>query len=377
MKLKSRSRLVVGLTTLVAAMQFSAPVSAQEMHSNMLGKIEPSLRDRLFWRLDYIRANVKSTVGAVRDVSGPVVAKGEIFALRTKPDSFFYDNAGNVQYAKKPDPFTGNPVPLTGASFVSPGTQLDAALEVDAAGGYECQATGLGSPCNMRARGQSMIGTPAISVGYFLGDDHTWAVEAFILAKPIEVSIYGDGPNQLNGKEIITTKLLPPVVKFGRYFGGKNDRIRPYVGLLGSYAIFYDSKATDNLNNYVGGMNAKDTTINLKNVMGFGLMLGAEAKVGDGWNVGLSVGKIRYRTTATITTRNTRIDNDTPATKDYGNKTLEAIGVGEDEIGTGRIMCAVAKAKNGSTDCNLGTYTRESNNILDNTLFVLSAGRSF
>lgn len=377
MKLKRRSQLVVGLMTLVAAMQYSAPVAAQESHPNILGNLEPGLRDRLFWRLDYIRANVKSTVGAVRDVSGPVVAKGEISRLKNKPDAFFYDAAGNVQYTKRNDLITGDPVQLIGQSFTTPGDTLDDALGEDVKNGFKCQAAGLGSPCNMRARGQAMIGTPAISVGYFLGDDHTWAVEAFVLAKPIEVSIYGDGPNQLNGKEIITTKLLPPVVKFGRYFGGKEAKIRPYVGLLGSYAIFYDTEATKNLNNYVGGSSAKDTTINLKNVMGFGLMLGAEASVGDGWNVGLNVGKIRYRTTATITTRNTRIDNDTPATKDYGNYALNAIKVGEDEIGTGKIMCALAKAKNGSTDCNLGTYRRESSNILDNTLFVLSVGRSF
>lgn len=365
MKLKSRSRLVLGLTALVAALQCSSTAIAQTSYSSMLGNIEPSLRDRLFWRLDYIRANVKSTVGAVRDVSGPVLAKGELSRLASRPPSFF---SGMVDK---------NGTPLTGTPFGTLGSQLDAALEYDSQNGYECEAAGLGSPCNMRARGQTMIGTPAVSVGYFLGDEHTWAVEAFVLAKPIDVSIYGDGPNGLNGKEIITTKLLPPVVKFGRYFGGKDDKIRPYVGLLGSYAIFYDSEATKNLNDYVGGSNAKDTTINLKNVMGFGFMLGAEANVGDGWNVALNVGKIRYRTTATITTRNTRIDFDTPATKDYGNKALEAIKGGEDTIGTAQIMCAAAKAKNGSTDCNFGAYTRESNNILDNTLFVLSVGRSF
>lgn len=374
MKLKSRSRLVLGLTALVAALQCSTAAMAQTSYPSMLGNVEPALRDRLFMRLDYIRANVKSTVGAVRDVTGPVLAKGDLTRLASGEGGIVVASGGTLsQYRLAANAMDGNPAGFTEA-------EIRGGLANDALDGLECEAVGLGSACNMRARGQAMIGTPAVSVGYFLGDEHTWAVEAFVLAKPIDVSITGDGPNQLNGKEIIKTKLLPPVVKFGRYFGAKEDKIRPYVGLLASYAIFFDSEATGSLNNYVGGSSQKDTTVNLKNAFGWGWMLGARADFGGDWHVALNIGKIRYKTEATITTSNTIITNDTPALNDYGLYAKDAIAVGNSGIagGTTQIMCNVAKLKNGpDAGCNLGTFSRKSDNVLDNTLFVLSVGRSF
>lgn len=370
MKLKTRSRLVLGLIAMVAALQCSSEAMAQSPYPSMLGNIEPALRDRLFMRLDYIRANVKSTVGAVRDVSGPVLAKGDLTRLASGEGGIVVASGGALsQYRLAAGAMDGGPY----------GTDIGG-LAKDALDGLACEAVGLGSPCNMRARGQAMIGTPAASVGYFLSDEHTWAVEAFVLAMPIDVSIQGDGPNQLNGKEIIQTKLLPPVVKFGRYFGEKGDKIRPYAGLLASYAIFFDSEATDNLNNYVGGSSRKDTTVNLKNAFGWGWMLGARADLGDTWHMAFNVGKIRYKTEATITTRNTVITADTPALNDYGLYAKDAIAVGNSGIpgGTTQIMCNVAKLKNGpDAGCNLGTFSRKSDNVLDNTLFVLSVGRSF
>ena len=369
MKLKTRSRLVLGLMALVAALQCSTAAMAQASYPSMLGNVEPALRDRLFMRLDYIRANVKSTVGAVRDIDGPVLAKGDLTRLANGESGIVVASGGTLsQYRLAANAMDG-----------IPGVDIGG-LAKDTLDGLECEAVGLGSACNMRARGQAMIGTPAVSVGYFLGDEHTWAVEAFVLAKPIDVSISGDGPNQLNGKEIIKTKLLPPVVKFGRYFGAKEDKIRPYVGLLASYAIFFDSEATDSLNNYVGGSSQKDTTINLKNAFGWGWMLGAKAEFWGDWHVAINIGKIRYKTEATITTHNTVITNDTPALNDYGLYAKDAIAVGNSGIagGTTQIMCNVAKLKNGpDAGCNLGTFSRKSDNVLDNTLFVLSVGRSF
>lgn len=365
MKLKTRSRLTMGMMALIATLQCSTSAMAQESPPSMFGKLEPTLRDRMFMRLDYIRANVKSTVGEVRDVSGPVVGKTDIRKYLGSPTfAPFLTNAQRTSYRN------------------TVGKLLEDGITADVAAGYGCETEGLGTPCGTRARGQAMIGTPAISVGYFLGDEHTWAVEAFVLAKPVDVAITGDGPNAMNGKEIIQTKLLPPVLKFGRYFGAKGDKIRPYAGLLASYAIFFDTKATSALNDYVGGANPKDTSVQFKNSFGLGWMLGARADVSDEWHVAFNVGKIRYKTNVTLTTQNTVINSESAVLRDYGPRAAEAVLSGDAVVfhgvgGTTQIMCDLAQAKYENTSCNQGTYTRKANNVLDNTLFVLSVGRSF
>lgn len=364
MNLKTRSQVCLSLTLLAAFASQPLPAYAQNQLAPLFANAEPRLRERMFMRLDYIRANVKTTSSEVRDVSGPVVGKGDFARYLGGASATFLTSGQRSSYR------------TTIQGLFNDGINDDVAL------GYACEADGLGTPCNTRARAQAMIGTPAVSIGYYLDDEHSWAVEGFVLAKPIDVSIQGDGPNQLNGKDIIKLKLLPPVVKLGYYFGSKRDTIRPYAGLLGSYAVFYDVKATSTLNNYVGGSNPNDTTIGIKNAFGWGWMLGARAEVTDDWHVAFNIGKIRYKTEATIVTHNTVITGDSAVIQDYGPYAQEAVAGGNSVIthgvgGTTQIMCDLARAKYGSTSCNHGTFTRKASNVLDNTLFVLSVGRSF
>jgi len=321
-------------------------------------------------RLDYIRANVKTTAGDVKDVTGPVVTPAQI--KRAQGGSELYSLP--LQWAIYGD----------GSSFV--GDIADPA--------YACEGVvgGLGTPCGVRAKSQSMIGTPALSIGYFLDEEHAWAVEGFVLAKPIDVTIQGDGPNHLNGQDIIKLKFLPPTVSLSRYFGKKSDFIRPYVGFLGSYGIFYDTQATDYLNAYQGGSKAGDTTIRVKNVLGWGGQIGVSSKVGDDWSLNLSIGKIRYKTDTEITTRNTKINADSLVLQDYGPGAREAInalvtGGNNPPTTFNTVMCKVANIKatgsassspcDGTSSGNQGTYVRRASNVLDSTLFVLSVGRSF
>jgi outer membrane protein W len=352
----------MALAALGGAFMAAQPVMAQSQLSNLFANASPSVRDRMFMRLDYIRANVKTTSGDVKDVTGPVVTVADIRRMSRAPVS-------NASYTSVAGALDGG---INGNTLA--GTIGDVA---DPA--YACEAPGLGTPCGIRAKSQTMIGTPAISLGYFLEDEYEWAIEAFVLAKPIDVTIQGDGNNHLNGHDLVKLKFLPPTVTLARYFGKKSDRIRPFVGLMGSYGIFYDTKATEYLNDYQGGQSAGDTSIKIKNVLGWGGLVGVHSKVGDDWSVNLSAGKMRYKTEATMITRNTVITSDSQVLLDYGPGAQNAIATGNDRIigGTTRIMCDLARSKYGNSECNQGTFVRKVSSTLDSTLFVLSVGRSF
>nr|WP_315198058.1 OmpW family outer membrane protein [uncultured Aquabacterium sp.] len=373
MNLKTRSQVCLSLALFGAFASQPMTAYAQSQLAPLFANAEPRLRERMFMRLDYIRANVKTTSSDVRDVTGPVITPDDL--KKAGSSSFLSEYAGA----------SGTPGTLAQirARYNSTlFTSLRDGLQADVDAGYACEAGGLGTPCGTRARSQAMIGTPAVSIGYYLDDEFSWALEGFVLAKPIDVTIQGDGPTSLNGKDIIKLKLLPPVVKLGHYFGSKRDVIRPYVGLLGSYAVFYDVKATSTLNSYVGGSNPNDTTIGIKNAFGWGWMLGARAEVNEDWHLAFNIGKIRYKTEATITTHNTVITGNSAVLQDYGPRAVEAVTAGESTVlhgqkGVTQLMCDVARAKYGNTSCNHGSFTRKASNVLDNTLFVLSVGRTF
>lgn len=361
----SRTGFAVALSAVLASMM--APARAETVDS-IFAKVSPSVRDRMFFRINYIRANVKTTSGDAYDVTGPVVARGDIARYLGTSSSYV------------------SPEGVRKGTYQTQSSALDGAMTDDANAGCEAERSGLGTPCGIRARSQAMVGTPALSVGYFLDDEFNWVVEAFVLAAPMKVSIYGDGDNHLNGRNIINLKLLPPTAFLGRYFGSRTDVVRPFVGIGASYAMFFDARATEALNTYQGGASVNDTTVSVKNALGFGPFLGLRADTGSDWQVTLSVGKLRYKTDATLTTRNTTITRDSEVTLDYGVNVQGAIDVGNNSApptgigarGVTTLMCDLAKAKYGASNgCNLGTYVRKQSTTLDNTLFVLGVGRSF
>ena len=235
-----------------------------------------------------------------------------------------------------------------------------------------------------------------------------------MLGAPLRATIYGAGTNdqgeanQLAGKEIIQTKLLPPIAKLGYYFGDKSWWVRPYVGVGAMYTIFFDTKTTPFFDQYQGGK----TTISLKNAFGVGPFVGLQSDVAQsGWNIGLSVGRIKFKTEATLVTRNTIFKTGDPALSDYKQTTRDAIEQAERLLNTANSAAANANSvrttpfsstsyniapegfttelmkdlaaykqdarsgKNG--DGSLGTFVRKQNTTLDNTIFMLSVGRSF
>lgn len=382
----SRTGFAVALSAVLASM--AAPAHA-ELNDSIFAKVSPSIRDRMFFRLSYVFANVKTTAGEAYDVTGPVVGKDDF-------TRYIYDPAHGVTYNSSyyARERNGNPRQNFGPQY-SLFNGLPAAITSDVALGYSNETDGIGTPNGIRGKAQESVGTPLLSVGYFLGDEHSWYVEAMLLGAPLSVTVKGDGvngsgqPNGVSGKDIIKLKMLPPIGLLGYYFGERQDVIRPFVGLGGSYAIFYDARVTEELNAYQGGGSVGDTTIKLKNAFGVGPFLGAKAQLSDSWHVGFSIGKLRYKTEATLTTRNTTITDATGVIRDYGAGVTGAIDAGRDiraytaltgpeyVSGVTALMCDLAAAKGISNSCNYGTYVRKQSTVMDATMFLLSVGHSF
>ena len=372
---------------------------AGTLQDTIFAKVEPSVRDRMFFRLSYVNAGVKVTSKDAYDVTGPVLAKGDVGKYLGTGSS--YTSGFVTGSASSTTPLPKSQYYLAGYLLDS---QMDTQAAEDEANGQACAsvANGLGTPCGIKVKSAAHLGTMALSIGYFLDESYSWAVEAFVLAAPLNAKVYGDGNNHLNGHEIITTKMLPPIATLGRYFGSAKDAFRPYLGVAGSYAIFFDTKATDYLNAYQGGANPGDTTIKISNSFGFGPMLGFQlgGDDADGWYARFAVGKLRYKTETTLVTRNTTITSNSLVLQDFGADVVQAIeggaaifsgtrqlyatatSPGNYAAGTAvnftdALMCDIAKYKTGNSDCNFGTFVRKASNVLDSTLFMFSVGRSF
>lgn len=388
------SGLLRGAGMLALAAGMTVPAMAYDQRGDgIFSRIDPLLRERAFMRLSYIHATVKTTSGDAYDVTGPVVGRNDL-AQEIAGD------AGFVSMFLQRTPSGTRRIPR--GEYGSAGAVLADALDLDASEGICDRSSGLGTPCGIRARSSSTLGTPALSLGYYLDDGFNWVAEAFLLAAPLKAEVFGVGDNGLSGKKIIDLKLLPPTVVLGRYFGDAKSRIRPFVGMGASYAIFFDVRATEVLNAYQGG----PTSISVKNALGFGPFFGVKAQMNDDWHFSLNVGKLRYKTEATLVTRDTRITDESQVVQDFGGSATNAsttalegtIGRFPIEVGPAvpggvpqvaglavgssvepltALMCDLARAKYGNNECNHGTFVRKQKTKLDNTLFMFSVGRRF
>lgn len=413
-----RNQFILNRCALMSALAILPWGSTQAADDGLALKIATSVKDRVFVRAGAIHVKVKTKSGETYDVTGPVITKAELEALGAQGTTYIRDAlidrgvssgiAGNINSALKQA--AGLPALLTAMDYSG--------------------LTALGTPPGITASAQERVGTAGISLGVYLSDDYTWVVEAYVLAAPISTtvsangrgSVRGDGegidspaqyfkPFGLQGQKIISTKLLPPILMLGRYWGAKDARFRLYTGLSAMYALFYDTKATEALNSYVGGSNPGDTTVSFKNTFGFGPMLGFKYQFTDDWHLSLNVGTMKLKTQGTLVTRNTNFTQASGAIQDYGVsgfqydsdgnllpaadvKTVsDAIYAGQmglveasniplsrkaayAAVGgvTGVVSAGVAKLR-GQT--NLGTYVRKADTTLDSTMFMLSVGRSF
>lgn len=364
--LRAGATVAVPMAMVLSSFQVHAETSDDDSFSLKLSK---ALRERAFMRAGVVYANAKTTSGEAYDVTGPVVRKGDLGAAA---------------------PTSGLPGPATTSgtvqnNMVFAGTQLDNALTA-------LGMDSLGAPAGVRARAASDLATPTISVGYYLTDDFTWMVEAYVLARPLESKIYGEGMNvnnkpiAINGKHILSTKLLPPVVTLGRYWGDKDAKFRPYAGAMAMYAIFFDTKATQTLNEYMGGGSPGDTSVSIKNAFGIGPALGFKYQFSDDWHVSLNVGSVKLKTQASLVTRNTTITTNSPVINDYPQRIIDAIETTKstfdssayyaDRGGSVTVFMKGLATSRGGND-GLGTFVRKQETTLTNTLMMLSVGRTF
>ncbi|MFY9479430.1 MAG: OmpW family outer membrane protein [Aquabacterium sp.] len=364
--LRAGATMALPLTMLLAA----APAQAEKLDddASFSLKLATALRERTFMRAGVIYVDVKTDSGEAYDVTGPVIRPGDIRAASDQNDPLYVDVIDHQNLA---------------------GDTLDAQMAI-------AGLSGLGAPPGVKARAGN-LGTAAISIGHYLTDDFTWMVEAYVLALPLRAKIYGDGlngtgkPNFINGKHILSTKLLPPTVALGRYWGHKDAKFRPYTGVMGMYAIFFDTKPTATLNDYMGGTSPNDTSVSLKNAFGIGPSLGFKYQFNDDWHVSFNIGSVKLKTEATLTTRNTQFTSRSAVLDDYPQPVLTAIKFTRDNFdgdpiygpayyATPEVGGAVTLfLKNVATERggNLGTYVRKQQTTLNNTLMMFSVGRSF
>jgi outer membrane protein len=386
--------------TIVAAGAWAPHAAAGTLQNSGLFSLDAPAASRLFFKLSYINVHVRTSAKDAYDVTGPVLAKGDFerYLFDTGYVSTFETlNGGSGRRSLE---LLYDPTSIAIAGTIE--GQYDAQADLS---GCNAIRAGLGTPCGIKVKSDSALGTMALSLGYFLDDQSQWAVEGIVLGAPIKVQVSGDGHNNLRGKKIIDTKILPPVVTLGRYFGNTGAGLKAYAGLGVSYAIFYDSRPTQTLNTYQGGATAGDTTVRIDNTWGTGPFMGLNYSTGSGdWQFGLSIGRLRYHTKTTLTTRNTRFNSDSAVLKDYG-ASMSAALVGADGVYavsdpnsaitvkttgapsgftagqlvhvTTAVLCDLARAKYGSQDCNQGTFVRKASTTLDNTLFMFSVSRPF
>lgn len=385
----SRVSRNVALLALAASTLFSASVAQAQQSSIFPAGWDNKIRDRLFMRLGYTTAFLKTKAEDARDITGNAVSIDQLLAagqlgtaisVECDGNDFFNTGAAGPNYSaedclKYADANQGAAYGAIGLERITD--------ELRARG-----MTGLGTPPGIKAKTQSSAGTPTVSLGYWLDEDRHWLLEGFVLAQPLTVKIYGDGlrengsPTTLNGKHIVTTKILPPLVIGSYNFGDKRNVVRPYVGVGAMYAVFFGARTTSFFETYLGGR----TTVSTKNVFGVGPFVGLQSSLNSDWHVNLSVGQIGLNTTSRLVTTGTQITSESAVLKDFPTEISRLIAVaGEglwsntrpDQEGkfTTAVMDLVKRSSGNRPD--LGTYVREQKMKITNTIVTFSVGRSF
>ena len=367
----------------VAAVLAALPTSsaqAAEYNSIFPQGWDKSMRSRMFMRIGYVSTFTQTKAEDARDITGFVTSRAELNAAINTARDISADCANGVTPTNAAD--------CTRYNDFAGGLYWDGIVrDVLNDQGFDADGVaGIGTPAGIKVRAQKQVGTPALSVGYWLDEDRNWLIEGFVLAKPLSIKLYGEGkrpdgtPNSLNGKELLTTKMLPPLVIGSYNFGTPKWPVRPYVGLGVMYAVFFDAKTTAFFDEYQGGK----TTVSTRNTFGAGPFVGLQSPITDDWHVNVSVGQIGLRTTSRLVTSNTAIQSGADVLKDLTPNLVNAIQAGDElvknQVGTGldgaTTLLTELVARNKGQD-NLGSFVREQKVRINNTIINISIGRSF
>lgn len=367
------------LAAIALAACAAVPVSAQQQTNSIFPTgWDSSVRSRLFMRIGYTAAFTRTKSEDAKDVTGFATSRADINAaldlgktITEECDAGTRTGADCTRYADGSNGFTWD---------VLARAVLEDAFVADGVGG-------IGTPAGIRARAQKNLGTPTVSLGYWLDDDRKWLLEGFVLALPMNVKIHGDGkrwdgtPNSINGKQIASTKLLPPLVIGSYNFGdAKTWPVRPYVGVGVMYAIFFGAKTTPFFDSYVGGK----TTISTKNVFGAGPFVGLQAPLNDSFHLNVSLGQIGLRAKNRLVTSNTTITSGAAVLTDLSKNLAEAVAngdgilqgdVGDNTVGGTTLITELVARNRGQA--NLGTFVREQKMKITNTIVTVSVGYNF
>ncbi|RRS01125.1 OmpW family protein [Aquabacterium soli] len=264
---------------------------------------------------------------------------------------------------------------------------LSSSMARDHPSDYENQGLGIPDGVTVKAR---QAGGFTVTMGRYLDDDRHWAIEAYVLGQPFDVSaqgagrIGGQGSDAVNLGKVLSTKALGPIA-YAKYIAGNKDAwFRPSIGIGGYYFLFFDTNASKSLEDYAGGR----TSISIKNAYGPASFLGADIKMGDGWTLNATLGHIWLRTQAKAVTdadpsRTALSPALVQAARDIGPNTLTAIEIiNGTKFNTQNLVPGVAgqlaAARSGDNQSpSLGRYTRSFDAKLNPWLLTVSVGRDF
>ncbi|PVZ84400.1 outer membrane protein OmpW [Serratia sp. S1B] len=125
-----------------------------------------------------------------------------------------------------------------------------------------------------------------LTFGYMVTDNI--GVE-LLAATPFRHSVSLNG-SAVNGT-IATVEHLPPTLMAQYYFGDKQDKLRPYLGIGVNYTMFFDEK----FNDY--GKSAGLSNLDLKNSWGVAGQAGLDYNLDEHWMLNMSVWWMDIKTT--------------------------------------------------------------------------------
>lgn len=357
---------------------------------------------RYFVRLGSAYIVSKDKAGNAQDINGPIIP------ARIKGQTLSQWYAANLNGGLNFNKNIGPPPPLKGGNFKT--LVIDPlSLTIDSTPstkGYGIGSAALTEGVSQKVKNDGK--TAFLSLGMYLDEEHKWSAETFLLGLPIRFTAVGRGAigpgnpytysdgspvtapdgvtpvQHIDLGNIASFKLLPVSAIFTHYFGGSKDVLRPTAGLMFSYNVFMDAKASSTLEDFLGG----PTKIKLKNAPGITPMLGLDYRVDDQWTLNLRVGYQFSKTTATVSTK---VDPNILAKSPqiYGLP-LDATSPG-DGLGVGSaaiagynygptvlpyILQALALNNTGDKN-NLGTFNRKIDIKANAVVFFMSIGYSF
>lgn len=378
----------VGLATVFGMAAFSGQAGAQALDDGGAStylKLDNADSRNYFVRFGYTYIKPNNKAGKVYDVTGPAVGYQQALTLvqQGKLIGNGVTCTPNGTSGAATPPYRWGPTGAAGSlcrTFGVEAQQLDASMQAD-------NISGLGIPPILSSEAVG-AGSFTIQAGLYLDDDHKWTAEPYVFGVPFQNKVYVTGNNSLSGQLGITTQQLPLTLVVNRYFGEKAAILRPSLGFGATYAIFFNTHATSALNEYSGG----PTDVKIKNAFGYGPFAGVQVKLADRWHLSAQVGYMKLKTSALLTTRDTKLTDGTTfgavvmdtanlandPTSPYYNTAQTLCGMICDQslasyANTVKFMKAIQDANGG----NLGTFTRKQDVSLDPYVLSLSVGYEF